>query len=213
MSQNDFVIANQTAPTFRADLNTALQALASNSSGATAPSSTYANMLWYDTATNILKMRSEADDAWISLGTLDQSLNTFTPEGLTAKADLASPTFTGIPLAPTATSGTNTTQLATTAFVSNSAIGIGQTWQDVSGSRAADTSYQNTTGRPIGVCVYQGDSSLFRVSEDNVVWLTLFAADTDQDGGGMGGIFVIPDNYYYIVTVGLGGGPLWHELR
>jgi len=78
MSQNDFVIANQTAPSFRADLNTALQALASNSSGATAPSTTYANMLWYDTATNILKMRSEADDAWISLGTLDQSANTFT---------------------------------------------------------------------------------------------------------------------------------------
>jgi hypothetical protein len=33
------------------------------------------------------------------------------------KADLASPTFTGTPAAPTASSGTNTTQLATTAFV------------------------------------------------------------------------------------------------
>jgi hypothetical protein len=33
------------------------------------------------------------------------------------KADLVSPTFTGTPLAPTATPGTNTTQLATTAFV------------------------------------------------------------------------------------------------
>ena len=82
MSQNDFVIANQTAPNFRADLNLALQALASNSSGATTPSTTYANMLWYDTATNILKMRSEADDAWINLGTLDQSLNTFAPAGV-----------------------------------------------------------------------------------------------------------------------------------
>jgi hypothetical protein len=34
-----------------------------------------------------------------------------------AKANLASPTFTGTPSAPTATAGTNTTQLATTAFV------------------------------------------------------------------------------------------------
>jgi hypothetical protein len=34
-----------------------------------------------------------------------------------AKADLASPTFTGIPAAPTAAGGTNTTQIATTAFV------------------------------------------------------------------------------------------------
>jgi hypothetical protein len=33
------------------------------------------------------------------------------------KADLASPTFTGTPAAPTASSGTSTTQLATTAFV------------------------------------------------------------------------------------------------
>ena len=34
-----------------------------------------------------------------------------------SKADIASPTFTGTPAAPTATSGTDTTQLATTAFV------------------------------------------------------------------------------------------------
>ena len=36
---------------------------------------------------------------------------------LAAKADLASPTFTGTPAAPTASQGTNTTQVATTAFV------------------------------------------------------------------------------------------------
>lgn len=36
---------------------------------------------------------------------------------LAAKAPLASPTFTGVPAAPTATGGTNTTQIATTAFV------------------------------------------------------------------------------------------------
>ena len=33
------------------------------------------------------------------------------------KADIASPTLTGTPAAPTATAGTNTTQIATTAFV------------------------------------------------------------------------------------------------
>lgn len=36
---------------------------------------------------------------------------------LDAKANVESPTFTGTPAAPTATKGTNTTQLATTAFV------------------------------------------------------------------------------------------------
>jgi hypothetical protein len=36
---------------------------------------------------------------------------------VTGAAPLASPTFTGAPLAPTATAGTNTTQIATTAYV------------------------------------------------------------------------------------------------
>ena len=37
------------------------------------------------------------------------------------KANTASPTFTGVPSAPTATAGTNTTQVATTAFVATEA--------------------------------------------------------------------------------------------
>ena len=40
-------------------------------------------------------------------------------DGLALKANLASPDFTGIPTAPTATSGVSTTQIATTAFVRN----------------------------------------------------------------------------------------------
>lgn len=36
---------------------------------------------------------------------------------INARASLASPTFTGTPIAPTALQGTNTTQIATTAFV------------------------------------------------------------------------------------------------
>ena len=40
-------------------------------------------------------------------------------DGLSDKADIYSPALTGSPTAPTATPGTNTTQLATTAFVLN----------------------------------------------------------------------------------------------
>jgi len=36
---------------------------------------------------------------------------------ISSKADLNSPTFTGVPAGPTASAGTNTTQIATTAFV------------------------------------------------------------------------------------------------
>jgi hypothetical protein len=38
-------------------------------------------------------------------------------DAIASKADINSPTFTGTPAAPTASAGTNTTQLATTAFV------------------------------------------------------------------------------------------------
>ena len=77
MSQNDLVIANQNFPATRADINSALQALGSTNSGSTAPATTYANMLWYDTSNNILKIRTEANDAWISIGYLNQGTDTF----------------------------------------------------------------------------------------------------------------------------------------
>lgn len=72
MAQHDYVIDNQTAPNFRSDLNNALAAIVSNNSGDFAPSPIYANMIWYDTTLKRLRMRSEANDAWIDLGTLDQ---------------------------------------------------------------------------------------------------------------------------------------------
>jgi len=73
LSQHDLSISNQGFPAFRSDLNDALQALGSMQSGTSAPSTTYANMLWYDTTNNIVKIRNEDNDAWISLFTLDQS--------------------------------------------------------------------------------------------------------------------------------------------
>lgn len=110
MSQHDFDIANQTAPSFRADLNDALAALASLSSGATAPSTTYANMLWYDTANNLLKMRNESNSAWITIGTLNQSTNKFEVDNL--------PTLTQA----TWEAGTNTTEAVVTPAKVKAAI-------------------------------------------------------------------------------------------
>ena len=47
-----------------------------------------------------------------------------TVPGLALKAPLESPSFTGTPLAPTAAAGTNTTQIATTAFVTAATSGM-----------------------------------------------------------------------------------------
>lgn len=70
---------------------------------------------------------------------------------LNAKADLASPAFTGTPSAPTATAGNNSTQIATTAFVSaavaaliNGAPGALDTLQELAAALGSDASFSTT---------------------------------------------------------------------
>ena len=80
MSQHDFVIDNQSFPATRSDLNLALLAAVSNSSGADAPTTTYANQFWYETDTNILYIRNEANDAWVVVLNLDTALTSTNTE-------------------------------------------------------------------------------------------------------------------------------------
>ena len=84
MSQHDYLIDNALAPAFRSDLNAALAATVTQNSGATAPPTTYANMLWYDTTNHLLKIRNEANSGWITVGTVDQTNNVFNPNFLPA---------------------------------------------------------------------------------------------------------------------------------
>ena len=81
MATHDYVIDNQSASAFRADLNNALLAIVSQNSSATAPATTYADMFWYDSANNQLKKRNEANSAWITLGTVNEGAGTFTTTG------------------------------------------------------------------------------------------------------------------------------------
>ena len=55
----------------------------------------------------------------------DANFATTVTNSLALKAPLASPALTGTPTAPTASSGTNTTQVATTAFVQSAVSGAG----------------------------------------------------------------------------------------
>ena len=67
MAQHDGIIANATGAAVRSDINNALAAILSNSSGSTEPSTTYAFQWWYDTTNNLLKLRNSANTAWITL--------------------------------------------------------------------------------------------------------------------------------------------------
>ena len=71
---HDYNLANQSGASFRSDLNDALQAILTNNSSASAPSTTAAYMFWADTNTGILKIRNSANSAWIELFQLDGTL-------------------------------------------------------------------------------------------------------------------------------------------
>ena len=87
MSQADQNIANDTGSNVRADINSNLSALFSNSSGAAAPSVTVPFQWYADSNNDLMKIRNAADDGFVTVGTLSA-----TNFGL---ATVASPTFTG----------------------------------------------------------------------------------------------------------------------
>lgn len=73
MSQHDLVVANDTFPNVRSDLNAGLQALGSNQSGGSAPGTTYPYMWWADTTLGILRRRNAANSGWVIGDTLAES--------------------------------------------------------------------------------------------------------------------------------------------
>ena len=209
------------------------------------------------------------------------------------KADLNSPNFTGVPIAPTAAFGTNTTQLATTKFVQdstgtialqdadsvaitggsitgitdlavedggtgqstlaanavligngtsgitsvapstsgnvltsdgtawtsaeNARIGVGQTWQNVSGSRAEGTTYTNNTGKPIMVSYGFNSTNGFNRFTAYVgsVIVGVHQEVTPASTAGGGSVsFIVPDSATYsIVASGTYSRAFWAELR
>jgi hypothetical protein len=224
MSQNDLVIANQTFPATRADITSALQALGSNNSGPTAPSTTYANMMWYDTTSHILKLRAEANDVWINIGYVDQSSDTFKILDDTIVATTAGATtgLLGDQTTGTWEAGTGTTEsLVSPAKVkaaidalTDTPIGVSQTWQNMAGARVVGASYQNTTGRPImvSICTNGVIRTDFQVSTNNSTWVTVGSlAGYGNIGDEKSSQIIVPHNHYYKAT----GGSLsiWAELR
>lgn len=210
MSQHDFDIANATASVARADINGALKALGSLSSGSSAPATTYANMLWYDTGTNILKMRSEANDQWIDIGYLDQGSGTFEVAGITNAAIISAIGFTPVQ------QGGGSGQLGNKVYIGwdggglkaqvdasdrgriafeSILLGLGQTWQNV--GRASGVAYQNTTGRPIMFSFRGNSAPLLRVSSNGSSYVTV--GTSDADGSTRDTLCaIIPAGHFYI---------------
>lgn len=73
MSQHDYVISNDSGATVRADINSVLQAVLSQNSGTSAPTTTSAGMFWMDTtggAPYELKIRDAGNNHWLTLASV-----------------------------------------------------------------------------------------------------------------------------------------------
>jgi len=74
MATHDYVIDNSTGANVRADINSVLQAILTNNSSSSAPSTTAAYMFWADTTTGTLKIRNSSNNAWVELLQLDGTI-------------------------------------------------------------------------------------------------------------------------------------------
>jgi hypothetical protein len=70
MPQHDYDLANQSGAAFRSDLNDALDAIVTQNSGATEPSTMFARMFWADTTAGLLKIRNASNTDWVTVGTM-----------------------------------------------------------------------------------------------------------------------------------------------
>lgn len=95
------------------------------------------------------------------------------------------------------------------------AIGVGQTWQNVTGSRAAAVVYQNLTGKPIMVSIVTSNTTGFQtaqVSVDSATWITVgHTASVASESIS----FIVPDDWYYKINQSAGTTIIlnWAELR
>jgi hypothetical protein len=114
--------------------------------------------------------------------------------------------------ANTAAAGTNTTQVATTAFVQSAlgnTLGTGQTYQVLTGSRVAGTTYTNSTNKPIFVSIgFTGNFAAGKLNIGGVVAAEGQAAQSTitQLSG------IVPVGLTYSFS-GAGTIVSWSELR
>lgn len=95
-------------------------------------------------------------------------------------------------------------------------LGVGQTWQDVTASRALGTTYTNSTGKPIMVSVGSHTSAgiyqMTLIATINGVAVK-FSQSSDSTGNtSVGGVVIVPNGATYNITSGY-TLTYWNELR
>jgi hypothetical protein len=116
--------------------------LLENFANSSAPLQPVLGQLWYDSATDLLSVYDGTNN-WAALANHDY-----------VQAQKVSPIFTGVPQAPTPPSGTANTQIATTAFVTNSV--------QLLGTPTAPTATAGTSSTQIATTAFVSQSPQFQ---------------------------------------------------
>ena len=97
------------------------------------------------------------------------------------------------------------------ANVSGGFLGIGQTWQDVTGSRAGGVTYTNSTGKPI--CIFiQGSNQ--PSNGNSTIYVNGNAIGGLNNYGTSGGSsFIVQNTATYSITFSGSSLLRWSELR
>lgn len=96
------------------------------------------------------------------------------------------------------------------------AIGEGQTWQNMTASRAVGTTYTNTTGRSIAVFINTTNGTSAAYNSITVSGLVIGNGSSQQGGGPvMSHSFIVPAGATYSITPSVGTSVInnWSELR
>jgi len=107
------------------------------------------------------------------------------------------------------------TPLRTEEWGTANVLGIGQTWQNVTASRASGTTYTNTTGKPIMVSVYsQVFTNSRAILSAYVDGLNIQVSLNHTTDTGVASVcFIAPDASTYSVTSTDTPIAMWAELR
>lgn len=209
MAQHDYNIANQAGAAFRSDLNNALSAIATNNSGSSAPSTTFAYQ-WHvddDPAPATLYMRNGANSAWIEVGDATlANLGLTKVRHETAQTITGTPTtgaeFTSIPswvkkitllFSGISTNGTDELliQLGTaSAYATTGYVSTGATIVNGGSSIAvSSTSGLLLTGSTAATDAYSGVATICNITGNQWVYSSMGRASTNNNetGGGNSG--------------------------
>lgn len=202
MTQNasDVEIANQGFAAFRQDLNDVLEDITTLHSGDSAPSTTYANQLWYETDTDTLYIRNEDNDAWIDLAVLDQTNDDATLIGDIKRKAASGTDIAGTDLTIQGGAGTGTGAGGKIIFQTADGGSTGSTVNSyATAMEVLDDGSIDIQGNEL-ILDADGDTSITADTDDVIHFKTAGSDRMTIDDAGNIGINTTPSDYFSTYT-------------